>query len=170
MGTRASRRRRCLEVRWLPWLVALALPAGCQRVDDPRAALARFYANDGPECSLKAPLFDAAPGVVPLVVEAVGDPAMPKRRYAIGFLGEVGAQEAAAPLLAVLEDAGEQDYFRADALQALQAIDSGRANENARKHVGGPGLLGESARAIMSGKMVGVRRSAWERFRDRPCS
>lgn len=154
----------------LPWVLVLLLAAGCQRVDDPKVALARFYANEGPECSLKTPLFDGAPGVVPLVIEAIRGPGMPKRRYAIAFLGDVGAHGATGQLLFILEDGAEQDYFRADALQALQAVDTNRAREIAPRYSGASGLLGETARDIASGGILAQRKSAWARLWDRPCS
>lgn len=155
--------------RFLPSVLLVLSAAGCQRVEEPEAALARFYANDGPECTLKDPLFDAGSAVVPLVIEAISDPEMPRRRYAIAFLGEIGAAGAAGPLLSILENAREQDYFRADALQALQAVDADRARKAALRHVSAPGLLGATARDIGSGKIVGERRSGWARLWYPPC-
>lgn len=149
--------------------LVVLLAAGCQRTSDPGAALARFYANDGPECTIKVPLIDATPEVIPLVIDAIGDPRMPRRRYAIGYLGEVGAAGATGPLLAIIENGAEKDYFRADALVSLQAIDPARAHDVARKLDAPSDLLGDVSREIGAGKIVGRSKSAWKRFWERPC-
>lgn len=149
--------------------LVVLLAAGCQRTADPGAALARFYANDGPECTIKVQLFEATPEVIPFVIDAIGDPRMPKRRYAIGYLGEVGAVGATGQLLAIIENGAEKDYFRADALASLQAIDPLRAHDVARKLVAPPGLLGDVSREIGTGRIVGRSKSPWQRFWERPC-
>lgn len=147
----------------------IPLVAGCQGAVDPNTALAQFYASEGPECTLKLPLQEATPEVIPLVAEAIRDPRMPKRRYAIGYLGDVGASEATEQLQAILENGAEADYFRADALIALQAIDQSRAGTLSRKHLSELGLFGEVARSIASGQTMGERKSAWVRFWRQPC-
>ena len=152
-------------------VVLIAIIAACSRADAPapEVALARFYANEEPECTLKFPLYAGTPGVIPLVIQAIHDPEMPKRRYAISYLGEVGAADATDELLAILENDSEKDYFLADALEALQAIDPDRARELAPRYVAGPGLLGVFAKDIASGCVIGQRKTAWDRFWDRPC-
>lgn len=157
-------------MRGRSWIaISVAFIAACSRADAPEVALARFYANQEPECTLKFPLYAGTPGVIPLVIQAIRDPQMPKRRYAISYLGEVGAVDATGELLVILENDSEQDYFRADALEALQAIDPDRARKLAPRYVGGPGLLGVFAKDITSGRVIGQRKTAWDRFWERPC-
>lgn len=73
------------------------------------------------------PLIVAGPAVYPLVIDAIQDSEMPKRRYAISFLGNEEVSEALPTLLTILNDESELPYFRGDALVAIYKIDSEQA-------------------------------------------
>jgi HEAT repeat protein len=158
---------------WVAGIVAAALiglgliwarAAGPLR--NPEDALADFYeARDRAEDQLMDPLILAGSEVVPLVVEAVADPNMPLRRYAIGFLGIAGRTEAVPALAQILGDESEIYYFRSDALEALHRIQPSLAESNAPRYAERDDLLGRVAVAIASGSYSpGYDRSWWEAF------
>src|SRR5438552_648446 len=110
---------------------------------DPRAALDDFYSDAGrAEDQLIDPLVLNGRRVVPLVIEAVKDRCMPRRRYAISFLGSGRYREAVPVLEGILGDSSEIDYFRADALEALFQIDTSRAKAIALGHQSRTDYLG----------------------------
>lgn len=97
------------------------------------AALEAFYGGEPrPECMQAQPLRRHGADVVPLIIRDLPNKAMPRRRYAIGFLGE-GKYKAALPALEkiVLDDT-ERFYFKTDALQAIYSISPSRAAELAK--------------------------------------
>lgn len=102
---------------------------------DPKSALSDFYGGAArPECLLTEPLRRAGDSILPLLLAEVRDKAMPKRRYAIGYLGE-RRYEAALPVLeAILRDDTERDFVRGDALLAIYAISEPRAKLLAADH------------------------------------
>ena len=61
--------------------------------------------------------------MVPLVVAAVKEPAMPHRRQAIAFLGAHGSKPVVPALERILTDDTEAYPFRFDALHALLKVD-----------------------------------------------
>src|SRR5215510_10119128 len=94
------------------------------------AALEAFYGGEPrPECMQAEPLRRDGSRVVPLLIQALPNKAMPRRRYAIGFLGEGRHAEALPTLEQILSDATEIYYFRADALLAVFEIAPTRAQE-----------------------------------------
>lgn len=95
----------------------------------PENAMSEFFSNPGAEDTLMDPLIVAGPAVYPLVIDAIQDPDMPRRRYAIGFLGNEEVSDALPILLAILNSESELPYFRGDALVAIYKIDRGRAKE-----------------------------------------
>lgn len=114
----------------------------------PEKALRDFYMYEGTEETLAVPLVEAGPSVVPIVIAEVSKKDMPRRRYAIQFLGS-GSHKTALPTLErIVSDETEQDYFRADALRAILAIDPHRGLELARTHRARSDLLGYSAAAL----------------------
>jgi hypothetical protein len=124
--------------------IAIAFSLG----PSPEKALRNFYMYEGAEEALADPLIEAGRSVVPLVIAEVAKKDMPRRRYAIQFLG-VAAHKTALPTLErILSDESEEDYYRADALRAILAIDPHRGLELARTHRARSDLLGYSAAAL----------------------
>lgn len=139
-------------------LIGMAYVNGCHktRLTDsnqipPEDALKRFYDNDGPEDTLMDPLILAGDRVVPLVLKEVKNKKMPRRRYAIGFVGNGSYKEALPALEAILQDSTEEDYFRGDALQSIYMIDESRGRELAQKYNDHQDYLGEISRRVISG-------------------
>jgi hypothetical protein len=58
---------------------------------------------------------------------------MPRRRYALSFLGEGNYSQALPALEAIALDETEKNYFRADALKAIYHLLPNRALELARQ-------------------------------------
>jgi hypothetical protein len=79
--------------------------------------------------------------VVPLVIRDLPNRAMPRRRYAIAFLGYGQYAEALPALEKILTDPTEIDYFRADALLAIYEISPTRARTLASGIHDATGLL-----------------------------
>ena len=147
-------------------LLALAWARAAGPLRDPHDALADFYeARDRAEDQLRDPLILAGPDVVPLVIEAVYDPEMRLRRYAIGYLGIASDAEAVPVLTQILSDESEVYYFRSDALEALQRIDPSVAASFAPRYAHRDDLLGKVAGAIASGSYTPPpERTWWEAF------
>jgi hypothetical protein len=133
---------------------------------NPQEALADFHAGTArAEDMLMDPLILNGRPVVRLVIKAVTEKEMEKRRYAICFLGNGGYSEAMPLLEKIVGDPSEIYYFRADALEALAAISPDRGREVAKTHTTDENLFGDVAREIVAGKPKGYcRRSWWEAF------
>lgn len=100
----------------------------------PEEALSAFYGGEPrPECMQTKPLRQHGASVVPLVIRDLPKKEMPRRRYAIGYLGEEGHVEALPTLEAIARDNSEKFYFRADALLAIYDISPTRAAALARQ-------------------------------------
>ena len=147
-----------LPSRGLALATILFLAVACRPT--PEAALHEFQQADGPECELERPLVMAGQSVVPAIIEAIADPEMPKRRYAIGALGDIGSSEALDSLQRILQNDAEIDYFRADALEAIYKIDADRGREAARKYSQRSDFLGKTAAAIVGGRIL-TRQGYW---------
>jgi hypothetical protein len=118
----------------------------------PEAALAAFYGGEPrPECMQSEPLRREGRRVVPLLISELPNKGMPRRRYAIGFLGEGRYEEALPALERILGDVTEIDYFRADALLAIYEMAPIRGRELARYVQDPVGLLKRVVEAIAQG-------------------
>ncbi len=123
-------------------------------------ALKRFYDSNGPEDTLMDPLIKAGSAVVPLVLKEVKNKNMPRRRYAIAFLGNGSYREALPVLEAILNDPTEEDYIRGDALQSIYMIDQVRSKEFAQTYGKNEDYLGDVSRRIIKGdNQLNKRRS-----------
>ncbi len=110
------------------FLIAFALAVtGCTRDTEkpltPEESLEKFYSYEAPEELLMNPLISSGSEVVPLIMIEIQNKDMPRRRYAIGALGHIQDVSALPALLGILNDGGEKDYFRCDALKAIGMID-----------------------------------------------
>jgi hypothetical protein len=148
--------------------IALTWARAAGPLRNPDDALADFYeAHERAEDQLMDPLILAGSDVVPLVVEAVANREMQRRRYAIAFLGIARRAEAVPVLTQILRDESETYYFRSDALEALHRIDPSLAATIAPPYSEREDLLGQVASAIVSGSYTpGYDRSWWEAFRS----
>ena len=121
-------------------------------------ALGRFYSqgtsggNGVAEDMLMDPLIVAGEAVVPDVLRELPNPAMPRRRYAIGFLGNGGYGQALPALRALLVNEGESELIRGDALRAIGQIDASEAQALARKHAARDDFLGTTAKQVLAGE------------------
>lgn len=151
-----------------PRLLKMALPlglcvfmillTGCRTVNvtrsrqlSPEAALEAFYKNNGPEDTLMDPLILAGERVVPLVTKEVKNKEMPRRRYAIAFLGNGSYREALPVLQTIVQDSSEADYFRGDALISIYQIDETLGRELAQKYNGEENALGNVSNRVLTG-------------------
>lgn len=160
-------------MRWKLWAglgIVLALFAGSTWVllrnpfSTPEAALAAFYDGEPrPECLQAEPLRLAGKMVVPLVIAELPNRLMPKRRYAISFLGEGGYNEALSVLQAIARDKTELDYFRGDALVAISEIDLDLARQIADELVDTTVHLTRVVQAVSQGG------SALKAYHDHSC-
>ena len=90
---------------------------------NPEIALRDFYdGKDRAEDQLMDPLILNGRRVAPLVISAIPDKNMPKRRYAISFLANGKYEEALPVLNNIAFDITEKDYIRQDALVAINTI------------------------------------------------
>lgn len=150
--------RQALAVTILT-ILGMAYVSGCHktRLNDstqrlsPEDALRTFYENNGPEDTLMDPLILAGDSVVPLVLKEVRNKNMPRRRYAIGFLGNGSYKESLPSLDAILQDPTEEDYFRGDALQSIYMTDESRGKELAQEYKDSQNYLGEISRRVING-------------------
>lgn len=151
----AFSRLRVLIVSLILWSLLLG---GCYSAsltssnnNSPKEALQRFYGNNGPEDTFMDPLILAGEGVVPLVLKEVKNKNMPRRRYAIEFLGNGSYREALPDLESILKDTTEEDYFRGDALRSIYLIDESRGQEFAQEYKDQTNYLGELSRRVVAG-------------------
>ena len=140
-------------------LIAMILPvvvasSWVRLASSPEETLEIFYHNEGPEDTLMDPLILAGHPVVPLVIERVKDKNMPRRRYAIGFLGNGSYTQALPVLETILQDSSEQDYFRSDALHSIYQIDAGLGIKYAQLHRSESNDLGKVSQDLLSRKRL----------------
>jgi hypothetical protein len=144
-------------------LTALLTVIACKSYSTPEAALEAFYKWEAPEETLMDPLIVAGDKVVPLVIEKISDKKMPKRLYAIGFLGNGSYKQAIPSLEKILEDHDELEDCRAEALVAIFRIEASLGRDKAKIYSNGDSYLSSRARDILDGKVsLDVRRTYWE--------
>lgn len=108
-----------------------------------------FYAGDY-EPELPVPLVKAGVSIVPVILEAIAHPDMKMRRYAISALGYLNDERAIAPLMAILADESEEDYFRADALVAIYQVNQEKGTKLAQQYKRQGDALKESAESVLA--------------------
>ncbi len=110
-----------------------------------------MYGENRMEEQLTIPLERAGSMILPSVLKAIQDKEMPRRRYAIGFIGTEAYEPALPVLRRILEDETEIWYFRADALEAIYQINPHLAFELSAAYLDEPEWLGRFARNIRDG-------------------
>jgi hypothetical protein len=119
--------------------------------ESPEQAFELFLARDVAEDQIMDPLLLGGDGVIPLLVEAIPDRDMERRRYAIGALANLRADAAIPTLRGLARDASEPDYIRCDALSAVALISQASGVELANEFRGNAvGCLAETSEAIVS--------------------
>ena len=143
-------------------LACIVFSSACSTRSSPEEALQRFYATtDVPEENLMDPLIVAGKSVVPLVLENIRKKEMPRRRYAIAFLGN-GAYPEALPILeSILKDSTEKDIFRGDALQAICQINNPLCSQYAAQYKAESNFLGDVAKQILLGADFSKQRRSY---------
>ncbi|WP_375185101.1 hypothetical protein [Pseudoalteromonas sp.] len=133
---------------------------------DPEEALKDFYETQyRAESQLQDPLILNGSNVLPLVLRDLPDKNMPRRRYAIGYIGNGRYEEAIPALKKILHDNSELNYFRADALEAIYQIDMSLSRNLAANFTNEPELLGRVAKKIVSGESpIYSERTFWDAF------
>jgi hypothetical protein len=120
----------------------------------PEEALRRFHAqlSDGQtaEDQLMCPLVLAGPAACPAIRRDVED-SKPLRRYAIGALRSLRCRDAIPLLYAILRNESEEDYFRADALEALWLIEESPPEVVAASFANRSDSLGQMAQLLLRG-------------------
>ncbi|HZP92847.1 MAG TPA: hypothetical protein VFB20_08200 [Burkholderiales bacterium] len=117
------------------------------------AAIAEFFASNAAEDQLMDPLILGGRGVVAQLIKEVVKKDMPRRRYAILALGNIGDPAAIETLNLIALDPSEVEYVRCDALTSIALIDENRAKTLAERAVP------NGADCIK--KAASVRRSYW---------
>ena len=122
----------------LSTLCLAAVAINHRRWQDPEKILQEFYdygvEHGAAEDMLMDPLILAGSRVVPLIIKEVGNVDMPKRRYAIGFLGNGGYREAIPVLKKIIDDEHDNQNCRGDALISLYRIDKDVAQIFIKEH------------------------------------
>ena len=90
----------------------------------PRERLEKFYSEGFAEPNLVPFLVAGGDEMVPILLNEITDMDMPKRRYAIGALGNLGNIDAVPVLHEIVRNEIEEDYFRCDAIQSIESIDA----------------------------------------------
>lgn len=104
---------------------------------------------------LADPLIVARGDVVPLVIAALDDFESPRRRLAIGFLGDTGRKDALPALRRILDDPAEEEVFRGDALDVIAMIDLEEGKRLAARWSSTPELnfLNFTATSVLEGRV-----------------
>ena len=147
------KRRRALGLLLIAIITPVAVASSWfGRASNPEGTLERFYHNEGPEDTLMDPLILAGNAVVRVVIERVKDKKMPRRRYAIGFLGNGSYSQALPALQTILQDSSEIDYFRSDALHSIYQIDGALGLKYAQSYRNESNDLGRVSQDLLSQK------------------
>ena len=139
-----------------------AFPIASHLLSPPTAeeVMENFHTASGRcEGMLMDPLILNADRVKARVIRDIADPAMDKRRYAIGFLGNCEIREALPALRTILNDVSEKDYFRGDALQSIFLIDEAEGLQRAGTFSDRDDFLGLIARDLLGGQSAIYRRT-----------
>ena len=113
-----------------------------------------FYSNEGPEITQMDPLILAGNKIVPVVLDKIKDKNMPKRRYAIAFLGNGSYHQALPVLESIVTDNTEKDFFRSDALESIYLIDNDKGLQYARQFQVEANDLGEVSKDLLGDRKL----------------
>lgn len=120
----------------------------------PESVLKDFSTNASAEDMMMDPLILGGRKVVPIVIMEVPRREMPRRRYAIGFLGNGGYVEAIQTLTSILADENDDVYVRSDALKAIFQISPSDGLALAQRYSFRQDSLGNMARQVIDRTQV----------------
>jgi len=107
----------------LPTIVVLGWSIMYGPLRNPQKALDDFmYSDDRAESQSMDSLILTGGRIVPLITKEIKSKNMPRRRYAISFLGNGSYAEALPALEEILNDPTEVQYIRHDAAVAISMI------------------------------------------------
>lgn len=98
-----------------------------------KQAIAKFFDSNAAEDQLMDPLILAGREVVEPLLKEVMKKDMPRRRYAILALGNIGDPSVIEPLQKIALDPAEVEHVRCDALAAIALLDESRAQSLAER-------------------------------------
>lgn len=125
----------------------------------PAAALEEFHSQrDVAEDQLADPLIVTGCRSAQVVAREIANPAMQYRRYAIGYLGNRRCRAAMPALTSILANPREEEYFRADALEAITRIDPRQGLRLGPLYSGVRNVLQQNG-------SIGLDRSYWQALR-----
>lgn len=146
-----------MDMRKCGWALLAGLSclgAGSWALHDPQHCLDEFMYGDGngflPEAHLLDPLIRCLGDIEPSLIQAIKDPGMPRRRYALLYLEFDGGRRSVPLLRSLVSDENEGYLYRSDALGALQKIAPEEALRLAERLASESGMLGESARRVLN--------------------
>lgn len=156
-----ERMKRCIIVAVAVLLVGVAASYLLWPRATVESVMNDFFSGDAgrAEDMLMDPLILHADLVKSRVIEEVVARTMPKRRYAIGFLGVAGITDALPVLRAILTDETEKDYFRADALESIYRIAKDEGLVLASQYQSRTNFLGLVAKGLIDGSHKPFARS-----------
>ena len=118
----------------------------------PREALRQFHhPGEVAEDQLICPLVLAGTRACSAILDDVKKRHRPRFRYAMGALGSLHCSNAAPYLQAVMRNEKEEDWVRADALEALWQIEEWPPEDYARTLTGRGDTLGLTSRMVLKG-------------------
>ena len=116
-----------------------------------------------PEEAIADPLMVTGKRAVPAVIAAVRDRTMPRRAYAIGYLGWAADQRALPVLEEILADSTERPDMRAVALEAIACIRIAAGDSLAALIGQDTTALGQAASRVFDGpECMFEGRSIWD--------
>ncbi|MCW1926393.1 hypothetical protein OKA05_27830 [Luteolibacter arcticus] len=137
-------------------LVAILLvPSKEEVLDD-------FYHGVRSEEQLMDPLIVHSRRVADSIAAKVADPEMPRRLYAITFLGVDKTTSALDVLQSIADDDHEPPIIRSAALKSAFQISGETGFQLAEKYKNREDVLGDVSKSIVEGTLVTKERSFWD--------
>ncbi|WP_094603337.1 hypothetical protein SPSIL_027700 [Sporomusa silvacetica DSM 10669] len=153
-------------------LPALYLLLGCPSIFDainlrlfasPEYILNRFYTEqDLAVDQVMDSLILAGPKMAPLLEREILKREIPRRRHAITALGHLGNNNSFPILEHILQDKGEKEVFRADALLSIARIDLPYAQKIAPQYLNDTSFVAKCAHEVITDPTSLYKRSYWD--------
>ncbi len=125
----------------------------------PEVLVERFFENDVPESCIIDVLILSGDKTCPMLNKLILDRDIPRRGYAILFLGIRRFGPAIPNLIKIIEDQTEPDYIRGNALISVYQMAPVRAKALAKNYGSGEGRLAQIAGDVRQGLLHPKERS-----------